>query len=64
MPFCQTAPMLPTVTLQQHIMEHWWEGSTSTAIPPTPTSDIMGEHNKIGVITFGAVLMYLLEPIV
>ena len=54
-PFCQTAPLLPSVTQQQNVMEYW-EGSASTAIPPTPTSDIMGQHNKIGGTTFGAAL--------
>ena len=24
-----------SVTEQRHVMEYWWEGSTSTAIPPT-----------------------------
>jgi len=28
-------------------MEYWWEGSTSTAIPPTPACDIVGQYNKI-----------------
>ena len=32
-------------------MEYGWEGSTSTAIPPTSSSDIVGQHNKIGGIT-------------
>ena len=31
-PFSQTAPLLPCVKQQQHLMEYWWEGSTSTAI--------------------------------
>ena len=35
-------------------MEYWWEGSTLTAISPTPTSDVVGQHNKIGGITFRA----------
>jgi len=34
------------------VMEYWWEGSTSAAVPPTSISDVMGEHNKIGGITF------------
>jgi len=38
MPFCQSAPLLPSVTQQQHAMEYWWKGSTCTAIPST--SDI------------------------
>ena len=32
MPFCQTAPLLPSVTQQQCVMEYWWEGSTSAII--------------------------------
>jgi len=48
---CQTAPLLPSVTWQQHGTEHWWEDSTSTATPPTPTSDIVDQQNKIGSIT-------------
>jgi len=53
-PFCQTAPLLPSVTQQRHVTEYWWEGSTTTAIPPTSTSDILGKYNKIGGITFRA----------
>ena len=54
MPLCQTAPLLPSVTQQQHVMGYWQEGSTSTAIPSVPTSDIVGQCDKIGGITFGA----------
>ena len=32
MPFYLVAPLLPTVTRQQHAMEYWWESSTSTAV--------------------------------
>jgi len=39
---CQTAPLLPSATQQQNAMEYWWEGSTSTAIPQTFTSDVVG----------------------
>jgi len=50
--------VLPCQTSQhQHVTEYWWEGSTSAAIPPTSTSDVMGKHNKIGGITYGAELM-------
>jgi len=56
-PLCQSAPLLPSVTQQQHGMGCWWEGSTSAAIPPTAASDIMGWHNKTGGITFGAALI-------
>jgi len=41
-------------------MEYWLEGTASTAIPPTSTSDIMSQHNKIGGITFGAALVFAL----
>ena len=33
-------------------MEYWWEGSTSTAVPPTSASDVVGLHHKLGSITF------------
>ena len=56
-PFCQTAPLLPPVTWQQHVMGYWWEGSTSTAIAPTSASDIVGQHHQIGGITFTAALL-------
>ena len=57
MPFCQTAPLLLSVTQQQNVMEYWWEGLISTAIPPTSASDVVGQHNKVGDITFGAALV-------
>jgi len=41
-PFCQSAPLLPSVTWQPHIMEYWWESSTPTAVSPTSASDIVG----------------------
>jgi len=56
-PFCQTTPLLPSVTGQQHVMGYWWEGSTSTAIAPTSASDIVGQHHQIGGITFTAALL-------
>jgi len=52
MPLCQTAPLLPSVTQQQNVMGYWWEGSTSTTIPPTSTSGTVGQHNKIWGIAF------------
>ena len=48
MPFCQTAPLLPSVMQQQNVMEYCWEGSASTAIPPISASNIVRQHNKIG----------------
>ena len=53
---CQTAPLLPFVTWQQHIMKYFWEHSTSIAIPPPFASDDVGQHNKIGGLTFRAAL--------
>jgi len=38
-------------------MGYWWEGSLSTAIPPTSASDIVGQHNKTGGITFRAAIV-------
>jgi len=58
MPFCQTAPLQPSVTRQQNVTKCWWEVSTSTVLPPTFTSDFMGEDNKIGVITIGAAFVF------
>ena len=55
--FCQTVPLLPSATQQQHTMGYWWEGSTSTAIPTISASDIVGQHNKIGHISFRAALI-------
>jgi len=54
---CQTAPLLLSVTQQQHVMGFWWEGSASTAIPPTSAFAIVGQHNKTGGITFRAALV-------
>ena len=58
---CQTAPLLPSVTQQQNVTGYWWEGSTSTAIPPPLASDIMCQHNKTGGITFEVALVYDLK---
>ena len=38
-------------------MDHWWEGSTYTAISPTSGSE---QENKIGGITFEATLLRVL----
>ena len=58
MSFCQTAPLLPSVTQQQHGMGYLWESSASTSKPPS-VSDVMGQHNKIGGITFRAALVMI-----
>ena len=54
--FCFIHPPWQPVTRQQHVMECWCEGSASTAITPTFTSDFMGQYNKIEGVTFGTVL--------
>jgi len=62
MPFCQAAILLPSVTTQQkkkNAVGYWWEASTSTSIPSTSTSDVLGHHEVEG-ITFGAALIILM----
>ena len=59
---CQTAPLLPSVTQQQKVMEYWWEGSTSTVIPPTSVSNIVGQDDNIEGITFGTALLLNFLP--
>ncbi len=61
MTFCQTVPLLPSIMWQEHVKEYWWEGSSSTAIPPTSVSDVLVQHNKIGDITFIAPLIHCLK---
>jgi len=53
-------PLVPSVTWQQYVMGYWWEGSTSGAISPKSTSDIVGQHHKTGGIIFGAALLYII----
>jgi len=48
----QTAPLLLSVTQQKHVMEYWWEDSISSAISPTFVSDVVGQQNKVGGITY------------
>ena len=47
---------------QQNASGYWWEGSPSTAIPPTPTFDIKSQHNNIGGSTFGVALVLFRQP--
>jgi len=46
--------LLSSITWQQNVMEYWWEGSASTAIPPISASDLVTKHKNIGGITFRA----------
>ena len=50
-------PLLPSFAQQQNITKYCWEGSASTAVLPAPASDVMGQQNKIGDITFRPALM-------
>ena len=59
MPLCQTAPLQPSVMQHQHVMEYWWEGSASTAIPPTSASEDIGWCYKTEGITFEAAFVHL-----
>ena len=56
--FCQTAPLFSSITWQQYTTEYCQEGSPSTSIPPTSVSNIFGQQNKIGCITFRAALVF------
>jgi len=38
-------------------MGYWKEGSTATAIPPTDASDITGQCDKTGGITFRSAIV-------
>jgi len=58
-PFGQTAPLLPSVTQQQHVAEYWWKGSTFAAISPTSASVVVSQHHKIGGVTFRTALLLL-----
>jgi len=59
--FCQTAPLLLSVTWQQNVTEYCWDDSTSTAGPPMSASDVVGQHNKEGSITFRTAVARFLE---
>ena len=43
--FCQTASLLPSVLWAQNGMGYWWEGSATTAVPPPPTFDTVGQDH-------------------
>ena len=44
-------------------MEYWQEGSTSTAEPPTSTTDFMVQHNRRGGITVGTALVAFVKSV-
>jgi len=45
------APLLPSVTQQQHVMGYWWDGSTCAAVTPTSSCDLVGQHNKTALLS-------------
>ena len=53
-PLCQTAFLMPSVALQEKVLEYWWEGS---AIPLPSASDVVVQQSKVGGITL-RVLVY------
>ena len=60
---CQTAPLLPSVALQQNVMEYWWECSTSSVLPSASATATVGWHHRTGSITFRAALVYVLMAV-
>jgi len=61
---CHTAPLLPSVTLQQNVREYWLKCSTSTAIPPTPASDVVSQQSKTEGVTFRVALLVFISYII
>ena len=45
-------------SLTAAVMENWWDGSASTAILPTSTSNVIGQHSRIRGITLRAVFIH------
>ena len=56
--------LLPSVAQQQNVVEYWQEGSTSTAIPSTTASNIMGQHKKNRRHNFGTALVFVLSVLI
>jgi hypothetical protein len=52
---CPSAAICRTIT---ELKNYWREDSTSTAIPPASAFDVVGQHNKIGGIIFGAPFVF------
>ena len=53
-PFCQTAPLLPSVTQQHKVTKHWQEDWACPALPPPSASENAGQ---IWGITFRTTLI-------
>ena len=58
MPFSQTAPLLPSVTQQQNIMEHRLKVQ-HLLLYHQHLPDVVGQHNKIRGIIFRTVFIYI-----
>jgi len=56
--FCQNASLQPSDIQKQTEMEYWQEGSTSTVMPQTSTSNVVGQYHRTGDITFGAAFVH------
>ena len=57
---CPSAVVCHTATKRNGMQ---WEGSASTAVPPTSTSDIVGRQRNTGGITFRAALAVTSEQV-
>ena len=53
---CPSAAIFHTATKDKGMPV---KGSASTAIPPTSTSDVVGQHNEVGGTAFRAALRLL-----
>lgn len=62
-PFCQTAPLQPFAVWQQNVMEYCCKDLACTVIPLTSAYDVVGQHNKVGGITFKATFVHLHEHV-
>jgi len=47
-----TCPSLPSAIQQQILIEYWWQGRSSTAVPLGSASDVGGQYNKVGDTSF------------
>ena len=53
---CTSISYYPSIATCHMAAGYWLEGSVSTVIPSTSASDVVGQQNKTGGITFRAVL--------
>jgi len=60
-PFFQAFPS--SVVHKQNVKENWCKGTAPTALPLTIASEVMGQCNKKGGITFRAALVDFLSAL-